>query len=145
MMCLTGFTREDLLERHKKYCNGVNGVPTRIEMPEEGKNKLSFQNHKKQMKVPFVIKADFEAILRKYIGCYRGPDKQNKSYPEKIERHEACGFAYKVVRSDGEVTGSKVYRGKNAVQTFLRYILYEEAKIRGSLAAPKPIVMTAED
>ena len=28
MMCLTGFSRADLLENHKKYCNGVNGRPT---------------------------------------------------------------------------------------------------------------------
>ena len=46
VMCITGFSRTDLLEDHKKYCNGVNGVPTRIEMPEEGKSILSFQNYK---------------------------------------------------------------------------------------------------
>ena len=50
-----------------------------------------------------------------------------------------------VVRSDGEVSGSKVYRGENTVGTFLSDILQEEVKIRESLAAPKPIVMTAED
>ena len=42
MMCLTGFSRADLLENHKKYCNGVNGRPTRIEMPEEGKKHPFF-------------------------------------------------------------------------------------------------------
>ena len=61
MMCLNHFTRADLLESHKKYCKGVNGTPTWIEMPEEGKNTLSFQNHYKKMKVPNVIYADFEA------------------------------------------------------------------------------------
>ena len=55
MMCLTRFTRAHLLEDHKKYCNGMDGRPTRIEMPEEGKNTLSFQNHHKQMKAPYVI------------------------------------------------------------------------------------------
>ena len=35
VMCLTGFTREDLLVDHKKYCSGVKGRPTRIEMPGE--------------------------------------------------------------------------------------------------------------
>jgi len=50
-----------------------------------------------------------------------------------------------VVKSDGEVSGSKVYRGENAVGTGLSDILQEEEKIRESLAAPKPIVMTAED
>ena len=37
MMCLTGFSRADLLVEHEKYCNGVNRRPTRIDMPEEGK------------------------------------------------------------------------------------------------------------
>jgi len=47
LMCLSRFTKANLLEDNKKYCNGVNGRPTRIEMPEEGKNTPSFQNHKK--------------------------------------------------------------------------------------------------
>ena len=145
MLCLTGFSREDLLKSHKKYCNGVNGKPTRIAMPEEGKNTLSFQNHHRQMKVPYMIYADFEALVRKIPGCECGPESRQKSYTEKTEWHEACGYSYIVVRSDGEVTGSKVYRGENAVGTFLSDILQEEVKIRESLALPKPIVMTDED
>ena len=65
MLCLTGFSRDDLLENHKKYCNGVNGRPTRIEMSEEGKNTVALQNHHKQMKVLYVIYADFEALVKK--------------------------------------------------------------------------------
>ena len=134
MMCLTGFSRADLLENHKKNCNGVNGRPTRIEIPEEGKNTLSFQNHHKQMKVPYVIYADFEALVRKIPGCEIGPESKKKSYTEKTEWHEACGYSYMVVRIDGEVSGSNVYRGENAVGTFLSDILQEEVKIRDSLA-----------
>jgi len=145
MMCLNHFTRADLLVNHQKYCKGVNGTPTRIEMPEEGKNSLSFQNHHKKMKVPYVIYADFEALVRKIPGCEHGPEREQKSHTEKTEWHEVCGYACRVVRSDGEVTGSKVYRGENAVGTFLSDILQEEEKIRESLAAPKPIVMTWKD
>ena len=92
-----------------------------------------------------MIYADFEALVKKIPGCERGPDSKNKSYTEKTEWHEACGYSYIVVKSDGEVTGSKVYRGENAVKEFLNGILQEETKIRESLATPKPIVMTAED
>ena len=141
MICLTGFSRADLLENPKKYCNGVNGRSTRIEMPEEGKNTLSFQNHHKQIKMPYVIDADFKALVKKIPGCERGPDSKQKSYTDKTEWREACGYSYMVVRSDGEVSGSKVYRGENAVRTFLSDILQEEVKIRETLAAPKPIVM----
>ncbi|KAL9957602.1 hypothetical protein ACROYT_G034521 [Oculina patagonica] len=145
MMCLTGFTRADLLENHEKYCNGMNGRPTRIDMPEEGKNNLSFQNHHKQMKVPYVIYADFEALVRKISGCELGPESKQKSYTEKTEQHEACGFAYTVVRSDGRNKRPVVYRGKNAVEVFLKQLLNEENLIRKSLATPKPLVMTAKD
>ena len=145
MMCLNHFTRADLLESHKKYCKGVNGTPTRIEMREEGKNILSFQNYHKQMEVPYMIYADSEALVRKIPGCERGPEGEQTSYTEKIEWHEACGYAYRVVRCDGEVTASKVYWGENAMGRFLSDILQEEVKIRESLATPKPIVMTWKD
>lgn len=40
MMRLTGFSREDLLEKNKQYCRGINGRPTRVEMPKEGENRV---------------------------------------------------------------------------------------------------------
>ena len=104
---------------------------------------LTFQNHHKQMKAPFLIYADFEALIKKISLCER-QDKE-KSFTVKTEHHEARAYSYTVVRSDGEVLGPKVYRGINAVGTFFREILQEEEKIRESLAAPKPIVMEPED
>ena len=145
MLCLTGFSREDLLENHKKYCNGLKGKPTRIDMPKEEEKIVSFQNYNKQMKVPYVIYADLEALIKKISLCELEGGNKGKSYIIKKEYHEASGFSYTVVRSDGEVSGLKVYRGENAVGKFLSEILQEEVKIRESLAAPKPIVMTAED
>ena len=38
---MTGFTSAEVLKNHQKYCNGVDGGPTRIEMPEESKNKIA--------------------------------------------------------------------------------------------------------
>ena len=110
----------DRFFKSRLACNGVNGRPTRIEMPEEGKNTLSFRNHHKKMKVPYVIYADIEALIRKILGCEICSESKKNSYTEKTEWHEACGYSYMVVRSDGEVSGSKVYRGENAVRTFLR-------------------------
>ena len=108
-------------------------------------NTLSFQNHHKQIEVPFVIYADFEALVRKIPCCERGPESKQQSFTEKTEWHEACGFSYIVGRSDGCATRPVVYRGENAVGTFLSAILQEETTIRESLAAPQPIVMTRED
>ena len=117
MLCLTRFTTAEVLEKHQEHCNGVNGRPTRIDIPKKEKNKISFQNYHKQMKIPYVIYGDFEAIIHKMQGCER--PQEIKSYTEKTEQHEACGYAYKVVRYDGKVVGSRVYRaGENAVSNF---------------------------
>ena len=40
--CLHGYTREDLLEAHKPECCWIGQTAVRVEMPEEGKNKLVF-------------------------------------------------------------------------------------------------------
>ena len=47
-------------------------------MPEEGENILAFQNHQKQMKAPYVIYADFEALVKKIQRCERDPEKNTK-------------------------------------------------------------------
>ena len=57
---LHGYTREDLLEAHKLECRGIGQTAVRVEMPEEGKNKLAFQNHHKQLPAPYIIYADFK-------------------------------------------------------------------------------------
>jgi len=95
------------------------------------------------MKMPYVIYTDFEAIIRKILGCEH--ERMQASYTEKTEWHEACRYSFMVVRSDGKVVCSKAYRGENAVGKFLSDILQEEEKIRESLATPKPIVMTWKD
>ena len=50
--CLHGYKREDLLEAHKPECRGIGQTAVRVEMPEEGKNKLAFQNLHKQLPAP---------------------------------------------------------------------------------------------
>jgi len=70
----------------------VNGRPTRIEMPEEWKNTLSFQNHHKQMKVPYVIYADFEALVRKIPGCEIGYKARKKATQRRLNSMRHVGF-----------------------------------------------------
>ena len=46
-------------------CIVINGVQA-IQLPKEGE-KVYFNNHKKQLPVPFVIYADFESITEKEV------------------------------------------------------------------------------
>ena len=83
MLCLTGFSREDLLEKHKKYCHDLKGKPTRIDMPKEEEKIVSFQNYNKQMKAPYVIYADFEALVKKISLCeLEGGNKEKHLHHE---------------------------------------------------------------
>ena len=68
--CLHGFTRQDLLEEHKPDCLGINQAAVAIEMPKPGTEqaKISFENHHKQLKAPYIIYADFESLIPKIEG-----------------------------------------------------------------------------
>ena len=92
--CLHGYSREDLLESR-----GIGQTAMRMEMPEEGKNKLAFQNHHKQLSAPFIIYTDFEALTTKVEGPELDPMKSNT---RKTQHHEACSYCYVIVHCDGQ-------------------------------------------
>ena len=105
--CLHGYTREDLLEAHKLECRGIGQTAVRVEMPEEGENKLTFQNHYKQLPAPFIIYADFEALTTKVEGPKLDPTKSNT---RKTQHHETCSYCYVVVRCDGQAEPRRIPR-----------------------------------
>ena len=65
MYCLQLFSSERILANHVSNCLAINGVQA-INMPKQGENILKFNNFHKQLPVPFVIYADFEAITKRY-------------------------------------------------------------------------------
>ena len=93
MYCLQNFTTEKILKNHSEICMVFNGKQA-IEMPNKDNNKLEFNNFHKQLPVPFVIYADFEAITEKIHGCQPNDDK---SYTETYQKHVDCSYGYKVV------------------------------------------------
>ena len=140
--CLHGYSRRDLLERHKPECKGLLKSPTRTQMPKAGENKMAFKNFYKQMKASYAVYADFECILKKIATCV---PNNKKSFTVKTEKHEPCGFSYVVVRSDGQTSGPYTYRGEDAVYVFLRYLLNKEIEMREDMSNKRPLVMTNED
>ena len=63
--CLHGYSREDLLEQHKPECRGHGKRAIGIQMPTKEKSILKFVDYQKQLKVPYIIYADFESIINK--------------------------------------------------------------------------------
>ena len=70
----------------------INGEQA-ITMPQEG-SRVQFENYHKQIPLPFVIYADFEAITDKVSGCQLN---NAKSYTNKYQKHTSCSYGYKVV------------------------------------------------
>ena len=56
MRCLTRFIREHTLVEHEKYCNGVNGRPTKIDMPHGNLSPCKFSLVLSAVMVYFVSK-----------------------------------------------------------------------------------------
>ena len=110
-------------------------------------------NFHKQLPVPFVIYADFEAITRKVQGCEQSEEikneKNKRSYTEAYQTHEDCGYGYKVVCCYDDKYSSDIciYRGENAVYKFMEKML-EEVKYCKAVIKKyfnKPLVMTEVD
>ena len=144
MYCLQCFSREDVLTEHKNNCISINGKQA-IKMPEKG-DKVYFKNHHKQLSVPFVIYADFEAITEKVVSCQPNNDK---SYTEAYQNHKDCGYGYKVVccYEDKYSKPVQIYRGENAVHKFMENMLEEAnwCKLKMKKHFNKPLKMTKKN
>ena len=152
MFCLQCFSSERILANHANNCLTINGMQA-INMPKPGKNILNFKNFYKQLPVPFVIYADFEAITKKVQGCELSEEMENeknkRSYTEAYQTHEDCGSAYKVVccYDDKYSKDICIYRGENAVYRFMEQMLEEVKYCKDVIKKSfnKPLVMTEDD
>lgn len=114
--CLHGFVRQDLLDEHRLYCKKFDFQ--KVTYPKEGKNDvLEFQDFQKQMRVPFVIYADFECFAKKMDTCLPDPGESSTTHTTKFV---SCGYSYAVVSSNDKYSKpAVVYRGEKAVEIFL--------------------------
>ena len=122
-------------------------------MPKQGENVLKFNNFHKQLPVPFVIYANFEAITKKVQGCKQSEEMENeknkRSYREAYQTHEDCGYGYKLVCCYRERYSKPIqtYRGENAVYKFMEKMLEEVKYCKAVIKKRfnKPLVMTEDD
>ena len=89
---MQGFRYEETRDKHFEYFKDNKGV--RIEMPKES-SLMKFHDGQYQFKVPFVMYADFEAILKPIQTTIPSPEE---SYIKEINEHTPSGFCvYTVV------------------------------------------------
>ena len=95
--CLNGFRTEFARDKHYKYCSSHGEV--NVKMPAEKDKWLKFHDGQCQFKVPFILYANFESILKSVDE--RCKDKMNQlkakrkgkaSYTEKLNTHVSSGW-----------------------------------------------------
>ena len=62
MNCLNGFRTESARDKHYEHCSSNGHV--KVKMPTEKEKWLKFHDGQYQFKVPFMLYADFESILK---------------------------------------------------------------------------------
>ena len=139
--CLHGFCKETAFHEHQSNCS-THGAQ-RVELPVVGKNDvLKFNDYEKTLKVPFVIYADFETINRKLYTCMPNPKLSATTPTTKLD---VCGFGYKVVCEDNRYTKPiVVYRGEDAGEKLMEYLLEEQEQIKEILSTIEPMETTDE-
>ena len=146
MYYLQCFPSETILVNHIKNCLTINGKQA-INMPKKGENTLKFNNFHKQLPVPFVIHADFEAITKKVQE--QSEEMKEGSYTKAYQTHEDCGCEYIVVccYDDKYSKPTQTYRGENAVYRFMGKMLEEVEHCKDIIKKHfnEPLVMTEDD
>ena len=63
--CFHSYNTENRLIKHERVCNDCDYC--HVEMPKEDNKTLKYNHGEKSLKVPFIIHADLEFLLKKYV------------------------------------------------------------------------------
>ena len=137
--CLHGCTSKVVLKNHLGRCK-LHG-PQRIKLPEadgkKGRDKVKFAKTEYQLRLPFVIYADFEIVLCKQDSC---EPSSSKSFTTQYQQHIPCGSCIYVKYIDGRYfEAPKVNIGDDVAEKFLDKVLAAATICRQHLANKIPM------
>ena len=122
--CFHSYRTLNKLKKHERVCN--NHDYCRIDMPEEHE-KIKYLPGEKSLKVPFIIYADLEYLLKKVQSCQNNPEN---SYTEKKVKHKPSGYAWCSICSFDDTKNRRYfYMGKDRVEKFCKDLKDLETEI----------------
>ena len=120
MNCLQGFTEESSRDEHLDYC--INNESVKIEMPYRNLI-VQYSDGQFQFKVPFIMYADFESILKPIQGPENNP---RISSTRGINNHVLSRWCVCSEFAYGKVENPlKLYGGEDCVKKFCDHIIGE--------------------
>ena len=122
--CLQGFHSKISKDKHMKYC--LNNESVKVEMPYK-KPILQFCDGQYQFKVPFIMYADFETILKPIQGSSLDPEK---SWTIGTNNHIPSGWCVYSKFAYGEVQDPlTLYKGEDCVKKFCDHVISEAHRL----------------
>ena len=104
------------LKKHERVWNYHDYC--RVDMSEEDKNTLKYRPGEKSLKVPFIIYADLECLLKKEQSCQNNP---KKSYTERKAKHKPSRYSWSLICSFDETKNKRIfYRRKVVLKSFVK-------------------------
>ena len=114
--CFHAYTTEKKLRKRERICNDHDFC--HLKMPDEDNKILKYIPGEKLLKVPFIIYADLECLLRKINTCSNNPDK---SYTEKKAKHRPSGYSLVTCCSFDKLKNECEYcRGEDCMKIFCK-------------------------
>ncbi|XP_071651285.1 uncharacterized protein [Temnothorax longispinosus] len=80
--CLHYFSSSDKLQSHTVDCGKMNDSLCAIQLPSEDDKWLSFKNYSRKERLPYVVYADLECVLKK-----TQPETEHASYAYQHHRN----------------------------------------------------------
>ncbi|XP_065640589.1 uncharacterized protein LOC136073148 [Hydra vulgaris] len=115
------FCTKESLSKHKLYCDTHDSV--RIELPKPN-TMIKFNHFKKTMRVPFVVYADFESIIKPINTCEPNSDS---SYTKQYQKHTPSSFCYYIKCFD-----ESVYQKEDVKKIYNKYLKFQKNMIFNS-------------
>ena len=122
--CLQGFKEEASRDEHIGYCK--NNESVRTEMPHK-RPIVEYSDGQFQFKVPFIMYADFESILKPIQGLV---NNLMISSTREVNNHVPSGWCVCNEFAYGEVKDPlRLYRGKDCIRKFCDHVIEEARRL----------------
>ena len=123
--CFHSYRTENKLNAHKKVCE--NHEYCNIEMSNKDNNLIKYNQGNKSLKLPFIIYADLECLLKKIYTCQNNPDLSSTT---KINQHIPSGYSiYTSCSFDKSNNKLSYYRGEDCMRRFCKDLKDHAIKI----------------
>ena len=114
MNCPHSFRTENKLKSHEKICKNKDFCG--IVMPSEKNNILEFNQYMNSDKMPHIIYADIESLIRKIDRCANNPETFSTT---KVGEHILCGYSMSTIWGFDHIEDKHLlYQRKDGMKKF---------------------------